>query len=263
MKREFTFSVPATEEVSPSVRAIAEVIFKKVPLSRKGQNRLKLVFSEIFMNAVQHGSNYFNPVHLYFCLDDEKIKVMIADHGREESRVTAEEMRKIINYQGGENDVLTKTSGRGLAQIVQKWTDKFEIANNDHGGLVVSFEKDFQEEEEEIKEAPKATPKVVAADLPEVKFEFTGIVDETTIEEQTEPIDKHFEELKSPELIILDFDKTEFFLSTFIGKVVEWHRIATENGGDLKITNINQELYEILDLTGVIHLINITLKEKK
>lgn len=279
MERKFSFSVPALEEISPAVRTIAENIFKNTPLSERDQNRLKLVFSEIFMNAIKHGSDRLSPVDIFFFIADDYIGITIEDRGKENKHIDAEELKKIVSFQEQNND-LAKTSGRGLAQIAKKWTDNFEVLDSLLGGIKVSVEKFYKEQEkpaekevEQIPESsliePQAVIKVEPAkepeineDLPQEVFKFSGIIDETTIIQKTKRAEEFFKNYpQEPHLAIFDFNEVGFFMSTFIGKLIEWKKISTEHGGDIKIINLSEELYELLDLTGMNHLINISLKE--
>ncbi len=273
MNQEFMFSVPALEEVSPSVRSIAESIFKNTSLSKRDQSRLKLVFSEVFMNAVKHGSAQFSPVNIHFLLQEDKITIKIEDHGSGKKNLKAEDLKKIVINEE-EHNVLTKTSGRGLAQIAKKWTDEFDIKDSELGGICVVFGKNFKAGEEEevptiIRNKASSYEIIPTMDMPTAEvglgekiFTFSGIIDETTILQKTKEVDEFFKKNeKVGNLIVFDFDQVEFFMSTFIGRLVEWKKEAKEKGGDLKIINIPADLYEILELTGINHLINLTAKK--
>lgn len=269
MIREFSLSVPASLEISHPVRKIAEDIFLLTPLSERGQNQLKLVFSEVIMNAIKHGSKQGATIYIHFTLTPDKLRVAVDDEGCEGKRVNSAQLQEIVAFQE-QNDILTKTSGRGLAQIVKKWADTLEILDSAHGGITVIFEKNFVSAEEEAaikaQEAQKVADAQRVAETPpapleEVVFHFGGTIDEINVHEKAKAIEEFFQnQFKTPKVLILDFTRLEFFLSIFIGKVVEWRRIAVEKGGDLKIININPELFEILDLTGVTHIINVALK---
>lgn len=265
MKKDFFYSVPASTQISPAIRATAEDIFKKTPLSEKDINRLKLVFSEIFMNAVKHGSEENSTVDIHFFIDTDKIRVLVEDCGKRDSKISVEELKKIIKFQEQHNSP-TKTSGRGLAQIVEKWADRFEIERSAKGGIAIMFEKKFNSEfiDENIRQSSSDQQKQEIKDFSQFEkevFDFEGEIDESNIHQKTKIIEAFFEKKhKTPKLIVLDFENVKFFVSTFIGKVVEWRQKANEKGSCLQIINTSDSVYDIFDLVGLTKIIEIKQK---
>lgn len=268
MKKEFFYSVPATTQISPVIRATAEEIFARTPLSEKNRNRLKLVFSEIFMNAVKHGSDEDSTVDIHFFIDLDKIRILVEDCGRKASKISVDELKKIVKFQE-QHDSPTKTSGRGLAQIVEKWADRFQIERSPKGGIAIMLEKGFESKEvdekiiEKISSIEKTKHENDSTNLEKEIFEFKEEIDESNINEKTTKIEEYFEKkYKTPRLIILDFEEVKFFVSTFIGKVVEWWQKSNDKGGNLKIINVSEAVFDIFDLVGLTKIIEIKQKTK-
>jgi len=46
-------------------------------------------------------------------------------------------------------------------------------------------------------------------------------------------------------------------MSMFIGKLVGWKKVSDNNNGTMEIINISGELFDLLDLTGITHIIDI------
>lgn len=92
------------------------------------------------MNAIKYGTKKGACVCVLFEWEwGRYIRVTIDDRGGKIVR-TPEEIQQYV-LQQIKNTNPTKRSGRGLAQIVSKWSDSFHISQSPCGGMRVSFEK--------------------------------------------------------------------------------------------------------------------------
>jgi anti-anti-sigma factor len=274
--KSYLLSIPANADLSPAVRNIAEKVFALTALKSRTQDRLKLVFAELYMNAVKYGSKESDPIYIHFYLLEDKIQVIVEDQGTGKNQIKAAELKKIIDFQEQNNDP-TKTSGRGLAQITKKWTDFYDIADSKKGGIAVIFEKFFTEEEEKPKissqkqelekknstESAKKEPNTPEKpqNLPTKTFKFVGEIDGSHIAEDSKEIEAFLATMDQPHLLVLDFGELKFFVSTFIGKIASWHQQAIAKRGDLKIIKVQKDAYDILDLVGLTKIITIELSD--
>ena len=55
--------------------------------------------------------------------------------------------------------------------------------------------------------------------------------------------------------IVLDFRKVDWINSLATGSLIKWFFILRENGGDLRIANTNQRVYQILTITKLLTVI--------
>lgn len=263
MKKEYYYSVPASAQISQPIRKIAEDIFKKTPMSVKIINRLKLVFSEIFMNAITHGSDKNGIIDIHITIENDNVKVAISDRGKKAKPITAKEIKKIINF-NEQHNTLTKTSGRGLALITKKCTDNFEIQENKNGGITITFVKKFNINDMEQKNKTSIEPKktcILSYEKRKV-FQLSGEIEEINLADKTEEIEKYLNNnsLKQ-QSIVIDAIDLKFFISVFIGKLAEWNQLIEKNYGSMEIINASESIYDILDIVGMTKMIKVSKKK--
>jgi anti-anti-sigma factor len=257
--KRYSLHVPANIHIAAAVRNISEYIFTEVGFSEVQISRLKLVFDEIFMNAVKYGSMEGSLLDIVFEFENNTLKVLFEDEGSENG-ISAEDLQQIISQQKTNTDP-EKKSGRGLAQIAGKWADDLKIWNGTKGGLCIAFYKNLKEETPD-------TPKDVSSsnilksqktkDLPSTVMSVSGEIDNINISEHVRDIDTFLEKEKIPRLLILDLRDLRFCNSSFIAKTVSWHQQICDRGGDLVIQNIPKNIFEIFELVGITKIIHIT-----
>ncbi len=97
---------------------------------------------------------------------------------------------------------------------------------------------------EEIKQKPGA--KLVR---------FIGDLDATNVESVVEKI---FSLLNEGILnIVADFEKLRYVNSTGLGILLHFSKSAKEKGGSFKIANVNENVYEIIEIIGATTLLDI------
>ena len=280
-KQTIQFVVPANLHNSSFVRRVSEEMFKKVKFAKEWCSRLKLVVDELFMNAVKYGSTVDkSSIYITFSYDENEVLFVIEDDGTGSQSIPAEELQKKIQ-QNEQNTDLTRTSGRGLSMITKKWTDGMEVVKSEKGGLKITFTKKIEPidspivnpVEKPVEEAPVqlATPllapvptapapttREIPANCPVQDFKLSGEIDQSNITEKVAPV---FEMIKATPAgcgLVLDFSELEYINSTFIGNLAAWYTSMRDKGGFVRLTNVNKEIKEVLDLVGLSDVIEIT-----
>ncbi|MEI7511261.1 MAG: ATP-binding protein [Candidatus Peregrinibacteria bacterium] len=140
--KECSVVIPADFRFNASLRNISECAFAYAGFGNRAIQRLVLVFDELFMNAIKYGSDGpEDSIHIFFEWEEgEYIRVRIEDEGKQLSRTAAEELKKKMNKEFLNHNP-SKSSGRGLAQIVLNLTDDLQIIQSSFGGISVTFMK--------------------------------------------------------------------------------------------------------------------------
>lgn len=91
---------------------------------------------------------------------------------------------------------------------------------------------------------------------PDAKLiKFIGDLDATNVEDVVEKI---FSLLKEGIVkIVADFSKLRYVNSTGLGILLHFSKSAKEKGGCFKITNVNENVYEIIEIIGATTLLEI------
>lgn len=248
--------IPADLHFSAGVREFVEEFCAYCKFDRMTCNQIKLIIDELFMNAVRYGSGENSIVKLALIFENNLLKGTIEDEGAGREKITKAELEKIILTQTN-NNVLTKTSGRGLAQIVQRWTNGMEIKNNSTGGITISFEKKIEVEKEVPEQKPPTFLKILPSQLKEYKFVFEGEIDEENIKENKQIVNDFLKEHEGAYRLILDFSELHYCNSLFIGQIADWYNKMQKHGGELVILNPNQDILEIIDMVGLTKVIPV------
>ena len=138
--RKYQLSIPAEMAFSSSLRKASSEIFTYLGFKDPELFRLILVIDELFMNAVQHGSDQNSSVHVSFEYEiGYDLTVIIDDEGRGE-KCNPEDLKDKMTLEFQRHDE-KKLSGRGLAQITLNLADDLRFEKNSYGGIRVIFIK--------------------------------------------------------------------------------------------------------------------------
>lgn len=138
--KKYLLSIPAEMAFSSSVRKASSEIFLYLGFSDPELFRLILAIDELFMNAVQHGSDKNSSVHICFEYElGHNVSVYIDDEGRGEP-CSVQDLKEKMAIEFQRHDA-KKTSGRGLAQITLNLADDLRFDKNSYGGIRVIFVK--------------------------------------------------------------------------------------------------------------------------
>ncbi len=135
--------IPADLYFAKSVRNFANDIFLMMGFDDQWKHRLKIVVDELFMNAVEYGSNKKSIVRINFSILENGVSISVDDEGTGQKKLSANELKEIIEKNSQNTDV-TKTSGRGLAMFMKEWSDNFDLLDNEYGGIRIIFTKFLQ-----------------------------------------------------------------------------------------------------------------------
>lgn len=229
--------------------------------------RLVLVTDELFMNAVRYGSDENSFVRVWVEVGVDGVRIGVEDEGVGRKKIRAKELRGLIE----ENIVNMKnnqTSGRGIALIVDKWTDGWDVNESRLGGILVSVfvNSDNYIEKKENEEQKPVTIKNTKdySDMSVKKVNFDGYVDQSVLPKYADEMQQVIENSGNT-LFVLNFEKLTYVNSLFIGALAGWLNRAKERGGDIIIIGAQKEVAEILDLCGVFQIISfyVTIGEAK
>ncbi|MDR3011699.1 MAG: STAS domain-containing protein [Chitinispirillales bacterium] len=84
---------------------------------------------------------------------------------------------------------------------------------------------------------------------------FTGDLDATNVDFTTEQIFSYFGD--GIIRIIADFKQMRYVNSTGLGILLHFNKSAKEKGGCFKIVNLNENVYEIIEIIGAASLLDI------
>ncbi len=248
--------IPADLRFSAGVREFIHEFCIYCNFDRTTINQIKLIIDELFMNAVRYGSGENSDVIVKLSYENNLLKGTIEDAGEGKEKISKEDLEKIILTQTN-NNVLTKTSGRGLAQIVKRWTNKMEIKNNAKGGISITFEKAIEIKKDSDKEKKDPLLKIQPTSLKEFKFIFEGEISEDNIKENKKIVNDFLQEHKDAYRIVLDLSKLFYCNSTFIGQIADWYNKMQKRDGELIILNPSKDITDIIDMVGLTKVIPI------
>jgi len=80
-----------------------------------------------------------------------------------------------------------------------------------------------------------------------VNFTTSRILDQSNVQQLGEEFDELLDKHKLKKLVI-NFEKINYMSSAVMGKLVALHKKVKQNGGQLRLTNIAQSIYEIFEI---------------
>jgi len=255
MRDHLELILPATLDLSHMVRQASKETFKWMGFSQREIQQWELIVDELFMNAVEYGSNPDTAtVYLSYQKTQEGAIFQIEDEGSGPQPITAENLKKKIETHKKEA-TLTDTSGRGLGLIMEKWTDSSSIEQSPKGGILVRVEKNHQEQanieaqESLLPTAPTQKPSKVIIVNPNV--------DKPEITPYVISIQKAVDAIESGQSIELNFERVKYINSIFIGHLATWYNQAKGKGAFIVLTHLSDGLKEILTLVGLNKIFNL------
>ncbi len=84
---------------------------------------------------------------------------------------------------------------------------------------------------------------------------FVGDLDATNVESVLEQVCNYFTD--GIVNIVADFKKLRYVNSTGLGILLHFSKSAKEKGGSFKIANVNENVYEIIEIIGATSLLEI------
>ena len=91
-------------------------------------------------------------------------------------------------------------------------------------------------------------------------FEINEDIDECVVQKIRRKLDNEIERYM-PKEVIFDFNKVSFMDSAGIGLVLGRYKNAVALGAKVEIINVNEAVYKILKMSGIIRLIPVKKEE--
>lgn len=90
-----------------------------------------------------------------------------------------------------------------------------------------------------------------------IEFALSGEIDLSNIDLVANKIKDKIEKLGEGGILVLDFKGVSYINSTFIGNLASWHTHLSHKGAKLRIKNLLPSVREILQLVGLLDLIEV------
>lgn len=120
--------------------------------------RFQSVVDELCNNAIEHGSDQNDKILItFYTQPDQSIKISVEDNGTNPQALNAEQILKIMEANRKKSMTELGIRGRGLAFIVDKWTDKLEIEDRPGGGVKITVTKFLHDPKFQIEEIKDPT----------------------------------------------------------------------------------------------------------
>lgn len=118
-----------------------KMIENTTDFSKQWAYRFQSVVDELCNNAIEHGSEKNDFILITFkTVENESIEITVEDHGPK-NQIKASDIIKKYKENAKKNQLELGIRGRGLAYIVEKWTDELEITDREKGGIKVRVKK--------------------------------------------------------------------------------------------------------------------------
>ena len=89
-----------------------------------------------------------------------------------------------------------------------------------------------------------------------LKLQITEEIDHFMAEKIRNKVDFEIQKYM-PKRVLMDFDKVSFMDSAGIGMILGRYKLAKMIGGTLDITNVTPSIKKVLEMSGVLKIINI------
>lgn len=256
--RVFKLIIPASLNYSESVRMVSMEIWEDAWFSKREKNMIRLVIDELFMNAVKYWSDKNSSIKIEWWFDWDTVFFAVEDEWKWKKKITAEDLIKII-WEEKDNTSLTKTHWRWLAQITWVMTSSFEVKDWKLWWIRIEFTKNKWEKHPEklIKKEEKFNINVKKVEIKE--FNLKWEIDLFNLDEVSSPIDEYVSHVSFPVELKLNCKDLKFFNSTFIWKLASWYSTVSAEWWELKIINVSDEIFEILDLVWLTQLLKVEI----
>ncbi len=104
--------------------------------------RFQSVVDELCNNAIEHGSSDEDIIYITFITHpSQAIEILVEDNGTGKHKLTAKQIGAAMKQNQGADIKTMGLRGRGLAFIVEQWTDELEFSDRDGGGIKVRVKK--------------------------------------------------------------------------------------------------------------------------
>ncbi len=257
----YTFSFPNTARAYGISPEIVNPVIDSLIADAPEKYRLKLIVSELVMNAYIHG-NKGDPnktIDVAMQIDDEQFVVMVKDQG---GGLNDEKFHEIVMSASGESD----ESGRGM-KIVQRLSDRVQLYKDKDDKFCIRVTRRINSSPADINpdagrnsslEAAMSITQEMNGDVNILSLQ--GRLDLTSAADLKDAsryiIDK--ENCK----LILNMEAVEFINSSGLGALVSILKDVRNSKGTLKLSNLAPHVKEIFDITQLSNIFDICENEQ-
>ena len=140
---EIKIELPTNSYFMSGIRDFTlSLIENMTDFSKQWAYRFQSVVDELANNAIEHGSAPDDKILVtFFAIPNKEIKIIVEDHGHPDKPMKAKQVLEAMEKNKNRDKTEFSIRGRGLAFIVDKWTDKFEVEDREKGGLKITVTK--------------------------------------------------------------------------------------------------------------------------
>lgn len=140
---KITITLPSSAYFVSGIRDFTlSLIRNTTNFAEKWAYRMQSVVDELCNNAIEFGSAEGAEIRVTFLHQkDQYIEIEVEDTGTGKNKITAEQMKKMMEEKTGKDYQFKGIRGRGLAKIVHEWTDELEFKDREGGGITVTARK--------------------------------------------------------------------------------------------------------------------------
>ncbi len=140
---EITIILPTSAYFLSGIRDFTVGLIRNMTeFSEQWAFRFQSVVDELCNNAIEHGSASDQMIKIIFrAVPHDNIEILVQDTGTGKNKMTAEQLKALVDDRRKPDYVHTGIRGRGLSKIVSEWTDELEFTNMENGGIQVRVKK--------------------------------------------------------------------------------------------------------------------------
>lgn len=138
-----TITLPTNAYFMSGIRNFTlSLIRNMTEFSEQWAFRFQSIVDELCNNAIEHGSAAGENIKIIFIsYPHDSIEIIVEDSGTGKSKISAAELKRLVDERRNPNYIHTSIRGRGLSKIVAEWTDELEFMDIEKSGLQVRVKK--------------------------------------------------------------------------------------------------------------------------
>ncbi len=146
---EIKIEIPTNAYFMSGIRDFTLSMIKNMTdFSEQWAYRFQSVVDELCNNAIEHGSNLDDKIYVTFITHpNQDIEIIVEDNGTNPNKKTATQIREIMEVNKNKEIAEIGIRGRGLAFIVEQWTDELKIEDRPNGGVKITVKKSLNDPE--------------------------------------------------------------------------------------------------------------------
>jgi anti-sigma regulatory factor (Ser/Thr protein kinase) len=144
---EIKIEIPTNAYFMSGIRDFTLAMIRNMTdFSEQWAFRFQSVVDELCNNAIEHGSSLDDKIYITFITHpNQDIQIIVEDNGTNPDHKTAAEIQQIMETNKVKDIVTIGIRGRGLAFIVDQWTDELKIEDRENGGIKITVRKSLHD----------------------------------------------------------------------------------------------------------------------